>query len=99
MPLTLLEAELRAIARERIAKGNLPSVPPSRMWVGGGTGKLCALCDKIVQPHEIEYEVQDDMGTSVQTYFFHLVCESVWQLECARDDYLKKDRSRQRPTG
>jgi hypothetical protein len=86
MPLTPLEAELRAIARARIAKGRLPIVPPSRMWVGKGSGRLCALCDKVIQPHDVEYEIQDELGAAIQTYFFHMVCESVWQLECARRD-------------
>ena len=90
MPLTQLEAELRPIARERIASRKLPREAPSQMWGGQGSGEACALCDKPIQPHEVEYEVEAQLDGVVQTLRFHVVCQSVWQLECARDDYLRK---------
>jgi hypothetical protein len=62
------------------------------MWAGHGTGQLCALCDKPIQRDEVEYEVEhhrlDD--EIAQTSRFHIVCQSIWQLECARADYLVK---------
>ena len=90
MPLTQLEAELRLIARARIASGQLPCEAVAQMWGGHGTGEPCALCDKPIQGDEIEFEVEERVEGSVQTLRFHMVCQSVWQLECARDDYLKK---------
>jgi hypothetical protein len=87
--LTRLEQGLRLIARERIARQQLPSRGLSRMWGGYGTGQLCALCDKPIQPNEVEYEIEHT-GAAVQTFRFHIVCLSAWQLECARDDYLRK---------
>jgi hypothetical protein len=93
MPLTRLEAELRPIARERIAKGRLPCVVSSRMWGGPGLGHHCDLCDKEIGSDEMELEVEGPInGGEVHTFRFHVVCQSVWQLECARDDYLKKHR-------
>lgn len=92
MPLTKLEAELRPITRERIASGQLSCKSFERMWAGHGTGQLCALCDKPIQRDEVEYEVEhhrlDD--EIAQTSRFHIVCQSIWQLECARADYLVK---------
>jgi hypothetical protein len=86
MPLTGLEQELRPIARERIAKGQLPrEMPPPRMWAGYGTGQLCSLCDKPIQRDEI-----DHTEAPVQTFRFHIVCHALWELECARADYLRK---------
>jgi hypothetical protein len=79
MPLTQLEAYLRLLARERIAKGG-----------GPGSGEFCALCDKPIGRDEVEYEIAAEFSGGVRAYRFHLVCQSVWQLECARDDYLKK---------
>lgn len=73
------EQELRALARERIARGDLPCEPLIRMWGGNGTGRICSLCREPVQPDQIEFEVEND-GRSL---IFHLVCQSVWQLECA----------------
>ena len=89
MPLTKLEAELRPIARERIANRQLPQQAPSQMWGGHGTGQPCALCDKPILPEEIEYELEGHIDGTVRSFRFHLVCQSVWQLECARVDFLK----------
>lgn len=90
MPLTKLEQELRPVARERIATGQLPCAAASRMWGGYGTGQLCSLCGEPIQPEEIEYEIEHDDAAAVRALRFHVVCQSVWQLECARADYLKK---------
>jgi len=89
VPFTKLEQELRLIARERIAKRELPREAPSRIWGGYGTGKLCSLCDKAIQAHDVEYEALL-IGAAVQTLRFHVACQSVWQLECAHVKQLKK---------
>ena len=88
MPLTNIEDELRVIARECIASGRLPCDPALQMWGGYGTDQLCSLCGAPIQRDEIEYEVQVKGGR--RELRFHMLCQSVWQLECARDDYLKK---------
>lgn len=72
------EQELRALARERIAKGELPAKPALRMWGGDGTGRLCSLCREQVQPGQIEFEVESGRYSLI----FHMTCQSVWQLEC-----------------
>jgi hypothetical protein len=89
VPLTQLETELRLIARQRIAQGKLPGQPaPFRTWGGYGSGHRCDLCEKPIQSDEIEYEVE--YGERADTTLrFHLVCQSVWQLEVAREEYLK----------
>ena len=78
-----LEKELRPIARERIAKGQMPREAPIPFWDGFGTGRACALCDKPIQSDEIEYEVKP-IEAAVQPLRFHRVCHYAWQLECAR---------------
>jgi hypothetical protein len=88
MPLTKIEQQLRVIARECIASGQLPCDPPLQMWGGYGTDQLCSLCGAPIQRDEIEYEVQAKAGS--REFRFHMLCQSVWQLECARADYLKK---------
>ena len=88
MPLTNLEeAALRPLARELIAKGQLPRGALSRMWGGNGTGQRCSLCDKPIERYQIEYEVEHTEALALR---FHTACLSAWQLECARDDYLKE---------
>jgi len=90
MPLTQLESELRPTARERIAKGQLPSAPSRRMWGGRGAGEICALCDRPILAEEIEYEVEAYTDGAKRAFQFHILCHSVWVLACVRDDYLKK---------
>jgi hypothetical protein len=91
MSLTQREQQLRVIARERIAKAELPCEPTSRMWGGYGTGQLCSLCRDPIQPDQIEYEVER-MAAGRDNLLFHLVCQSVWQLECA-SHYQSKSRA------
>jgi hypothetical protein len=85
-----LEKELRPIARERIARRQMPREAPTRFWGGFGTGQPCALCEEPIQSDEIEYEVKL-IGAALQTLRFHRVCHYAWQLEC--------DRVKRRPRG
>jgi len=89
MPLTQFESALRPLARDRISKGRLPRKVRPPLWGGNGTGQLCALCDKTIPPSEVELEVEALVNGTLRTLRFHVLCESAWQLECARDDYLK----------
>lgn len=91
MPLTKLEASLRLIARDRIVSGALPcGAPPLRMWGGNGSGRICVVCDKAIGADDVEYEVEETIEGQVKLTWFHIVCQSAWQLECARAAYLKK---------
>lgn len=89
MPLTDFAEALRPLARQLIAKGQLPRGALSRMWGGNGKGQLCSLCDKPIEHYQIEYEVEhaDALGQPLR---FHAACLSAWQLECARDDHFKQ---------
>jgi len=91
--LTKFERELRPMARERLAGGQLPGEEPTRFWGGFGTGQPCSLCRKPIQPDEIEYEVR--IEAVVQALQFHRVCLYAWQLECAR--LKRRPRGFQRP--
>ena len=91
MPLTELEARLRPIARERIAQRTLPCEVPNKMWAGTGSGKPCSLCDLAIQADQVEYEIElPDADHGTTSWRFHIVCQSIWQLECARHDHLLK---------
>jgi hypothetical protein len=97
VPLTHLEDELRPIARRRIADGQLPRGTALRMWGGHGNGRPCALCDKPIGHTEVELEVEQHTDGVARTFIFHAVCQSVWQLESARDEHLKKNPLGQPP--
>lgn len=87
MPLTQLEQNLRQLARERIANGQLPSAVPERMWGGKGSGRSCSLCDAPIR--DVELEVEERINDTIQTFHFHVLCQSLWQLECVREYHLK----------
>jgi hypothetical protein len=36
----------------------LPYRAPARAWAGAGSGVVCALCRKVIQSNEIEYELE-----------------------------------------
>jgi hypothetical protein len=75
----------RAIARRRIASGALPcGTPPHRMWGGYGSGKACAVCDKAIEPAEVEFEIEESIGGQVKQMWCHILCQAAWQIECAR---------------
>lgn len=91
MPLTALELELRPIAHDRIAKGLLPCKFPQHIWAARGNEKGCALCAKPIRAHEVEYEMEY-LGGEYETrtvFRFHVVCQALWQLECARHQHVK----------
>jgi hypothetical protein len=79
-----LETELRRVARDRMAKGQLPRVVPLQMWGGKGAGRLCALCDKTIEPDEMELEVEQRIDGEIYPLQFHVACHSLWRLECGR---------------
>ena len=90
MPLQELEARLRSIARERIARGDLPCLsPPLRMWGGYGSGRRCVVCDRLIESADVELEVEESAEGRLTLMSFHVVCQSIWQLECARAAYLR----------
>lgn len=61
------------------------------MWCGYGSGQqTCVVCDKVIEPSDIEYEMEETVEGKTRQLWFHLVCQSIWQLECARVTHLKK---------
>ncbi len=94
MPLTELERRLRGLARGRIERGELPCLsPPLRMWGGYGSGRQCVVCDSVIASAEVELEVEETVEGRVTLMWFHVVCQSIWLLECARAAYLRNQRS------
>jgi hypothetical protein len=77
----LPEGELRSRALQRIANGELPCVLSTRIDAGYGTRQQCDLCDQLILPIKIEYDVIAP-GTGRRLHF-HLACHTAWQRECA----------------
>jgi hypothetical protein len=72
------EPELRRIAHARIKDGRLGCEPPIATWGGRGDEILCELCEELIGPEDIEYEVQmvADRG---RRYRFHQLCHTAWR--------------------
>ena len=86
MSLSCTESELTQIARKRIKNDELPCVTPNKVWGGRGEGRTCALCGEPIEEFEIEYEVEERLQGKLQIFRFHMLCQSIWQLECIRQD-------------
>ena len=81
------DGTLKALARQRIASGELPCQPAARTWGSHGSGAPCSLCNGSVREDQIEYEVAvvDARGLAEpRTLRFHLACHAAWQSECRR---------------
>jgi hypothetical protein len=78
------EAPLREFARHAIRKGTLPRRDPARTWAGPGRGELCAVCEKPITQHQLEYEgefARDGDAPIVDKFHFHLRCFAAWEFE------------------
>jgi hypothetical protein len=78
------DSELQPITPERNQDTQLP-LETTRVWGGRGSGRPCALCERVIGPAEIEYELEVPVDGAVQTLRFHLDCHALWQLEYTRD--------------
>jgi hypothetical protein len=69
----------------------LPYRAPARAWAGTGSGVVCALCRKAIQPTEIEYELEltaddplhHDAGLAAEAagpliLHMHIACYQEW---------------------
>jgi hypothetical protein len=68
------------MAHERIVDGRLPVVVPVALSAGYGSRAVCRLCEKSIEPEEVEYVVGD--ARDGRELPFHLACYSAWQHEC-----------------
>jgi hypothetical protein len=75
---------LIAIARTRLLQGNLPPNPPPQLLAGSGQGESCAVCDRQIQPEEVEYEITTPAPSGATLWlYFHVACYHGWTRACA----------------
>jgi hypothetical protein len=79
---SLSNDQLLALARARLADGQLPVVISTRVDAGYGVGHACTLCNQLITRAHTEYDVRPEPAGSVLV--FHLRCHQAWQLECIR---------------
>ena len=79
--------ELRRRARAALHAEVLPLVPPSRSWGGHGSGDLCPVCGRSIDPAEPELELEftsTGVGNDTRAFHLHLPCFTAWEF--ARND-------------
>ena len=76
---------LAAIARARIRNGELPCTDDPTVWAGSGVAKACSLCDRVISPQEIGYEVELPRKAEVAQHVlrFHITCHTAWVVVCS----------------
>jgi hypothetical protein len=69
--------DVGANIRDKIRSGALPLPPdpPEKCFVGKGTRRPCDGCDAIIEPDEIEYELDIAEGHTLR---FHAKCLDAW---------------------
>jgi len=70
------EENLRRLARDRLATGELPPVRPGPTLERVGSGRPCALCGAAVRFEEVECQWPGDLDT--RRFRFHLACHKGW---------------------
>jgi hypothetical protein len=77
------DKQLRAVVRERVRSGQLPSVLAGKTFGGPGSNGVCDCCDQIIAHHEIEYEIELTLpfGSSSLSFIAHPQCHWIWLEE------------------
>ncbi len=77
-----MPTSLAGAMREKVDAGMLPLNDPVRLWLGGGSGNRCAVCDQTILKSQTEYEPQYDDGLPL--VLMHAGCHSLWEAERRR---------------
>jgi hypothetical protein len=70
--------EIQFTIRQKLFNGILPKEHSRQTWYGPGTGGMCAACDRLIEPNELE--VDCDLGTR-GTLRLHHGCHEFWLSE------------------
>lgn len=79
---TILREQVRGAIRTRKL---LAVRRPDRVWAGYGVDALCAVCERPIHRHDLEFEIQFAHGGAVSPemdkFHLHLRCFAAWELE------------------
>jgi hypothetical protein len=67
--------------REVLERRGLPAGRFVRLWGGSGSQCSCEACERIIEPDEVEYELEFSDGTQSITLRLHRECWENWSLE------------------
>lgn len=77
--MNVTESELRQRASGLLALGRLPRDEPSATWAGSGRGEHCCVCNVLVRPDEIGFDLSFQLpGREVELHM-HNRCRVAWE--------------------
>ena len=75
------QRRLAAQVRQAMRDGRVPARPADQTWGGPGSGGPCVICDRRLEPHEVEYELEFARGSGAGAYHVHVACCMAWETE------------------
>ena len=73
------ESMLRERARRLLSSGRLPSSDPAVSWAGSGRGEPCCVCQVLVGPDEIGFDLSFRMSQREVELHMHSRCRIAWE--------------------
>jgi hypothetical protein len=73
------EGVLRERARHLLISGKLPAGEPSVSWAGSGRGEPCCVCQVLVRPDEIGFDLSFRMPQREVELHMHSRCRIAWE--------------------
>ena len=50
----------------------------SKVWAGRGANRPCYMCAHLIEPSQVEYEIESDVAAEPVARFFHSKCYDSW---------------------
>jgi hypothetical protein len=72
------ETSLRERARQLLLAGRLPSSDPATSWAGSGRGERCCVCQVLVRPDQIGFDLAFRMPQREVELHMHSRCRIAW---------------------
>jgi hypothetical protein len=73
------EGVLRERARRLLLSGKLPGGDPAVSWAGSGRGEPCCVCQILVRPDEIAFDLSFRMPQREVELHMHSRCRIAWE--------------------
>jgi len=73
------EGVLRERARRLLMSGKLPGGDPAVSWAGSGRGEPCCVCQILVRPDEIGFDLSFRMSQREVELHMHSRCRIAWE--------------------
>jgi hypothetical protein len=73
------EGALRERARRLLIAGRLPFSDPAVSWAGSGRGEPCCVCQGLVRPDEIAFDLSFSKAAASEELHMHSRCRIAWE--------------------